>query len=69
MMGFGHMLPPSSSQLLTLKTLDIAQINRAQTFGDIDITRTVRGSKRVAPHACNDAALPPSACRRSLQRP
>ena len=62
MKGFGHALPPTSSQLLTLKTLGIIQIKQVQSFGGIGITRTVRGSKRVS----TTPVLTPR-CRLTLQ--
>ena len=62
MKGFSHALPPSSSQLLTLTTLGIIQIKQVQSFGDIGITRTVRGSKRV-----RSTPVPTPRCRLPLQ--
>ena len=45
--GFRSRASTALLQLLTLKTLGINQIKQAQSFGDIGITRTVRGSKGV----------------------
>ena len=45
---FGHALPPSSSQLLTLKTLGIIQIKQVQSFGDMALLARCVARKECA---------------------
>ena len=71
--------PPSLPlQLLTLKTLDVIQIKQTEAFGDISITRTVRGcwgllllllQLRPLFLPCVPQCAPPLSCRRTLQVP